>query len=247
MENKANLREYIDILKRQKSIVIIILFLSISIGTYITYRHRVNYVPQYSSIITIRINTMKSNNINSNEETDISEYTANAITLNENITTNYTSLLETSNIKELIAKSLKIPTNKVGIIEASIREEMPDFIDIEVINNNSTLAQKVAQTSPEIFNKELERLVGLDCVEIVYEATSPTLVERGIDFTILICLGIGILLCMIIILISDNFDRKIITTEDIEKYWDYPLVGVIPLDKSILKGKKLKSEEITAK
>lgn len=59
MEQSINLREYVDMFKRRKLIVILIMIICLGLGGYKTYKNYVNYVPTYRSTVTVRINTAK--------------------------------------------------------------------------------------------------------------------------------------------------------------------------------------------
>ena len=60
MGETVNIREYIDMFRRIKWIVIITILICLAFGGYKTYKNYVSYVPMYKSKITIRINSMKS-------------------------------------------------------------------------------------------------------------------------------------------------------------------------------------------
>lgn len=59
MQETVNIKEYLDIFKRRKWIIIIVILISLGLGGYITYRNYNSYVPTYASNVTVRINTMK--------------------------------------------------------------------------------------------------------------------------------------------------------------------------------------------
>ena len=59
MQETVNIKEYLDIFKRRKWIIIIVILLSLAFGGYITYKNYNSYVPTYTSNVTVRINTMK--------------------------------------------------------------------------------------------------------------------------------------------------------------------------------------------
>ena len=60
MQETVNIREYIDIFKRRKWIVIIAILIGLLLGGYKSYKNYVSYRPTYTSTVTIRINTMKT-------------------------------------------------------------------------------------------------------------------------------------------------------------------------------------------
>ena len=240
MEQSINLREYVDMFKRRKLIVILIMIICLGLGGYKTYKNYINYVPTYRSTVTVRINTAKkvkkseSSSTNS-EQTD--PYSTYNISQNQNIAGTYYSLASSSNVQSLVASSLKISSAEVGSISATVREDMAEFIDISVISRNAEIVKKAAKKVPEAFNQELIRLIGIDCVEVMYEASEPALIGRSRDLTLLKFAAIGIVLSIFFVLLRECLDTKIVTPDDVNKYWNYQLIGTVPLDKDSSKGK----------
>lgn len=242
MEQSINLREYVDMFKRRKLIVILIMIICLALGGYKTYKNYVNYVPTYRSTVTVRINTAKQvkkskSSSSSTNSTQTDPYSTYNISQNQNIAGTYYSLASSSNVKSLVASSLKISSAEVGSISATVREEMAEFIDISIISRNAEVAKDAAKKIPEAFNEELVRLIGIDCVEVVYDASEPALIGRSRDLTLFKFAAIGIVLSIFLVLLRECLDTKIVTPDDVNKYWNYQLIGTVPLDKDSSKGK----------
>lgn len=242
MEASINLREYLDMFKRRKLIVILTMIVCLAFGAYKTYENYISYVPTYSSNITVRINTskelMKKKNSKKDKDTEIVDpYSTYNVAQNQNIATSYKSLASSPNVVNIIASSLKVSSAEVGSISVTQREETTDFLDITVVSRNAKMAKDAAQKVPEAFNEELIRLVGIDCVEVVYDASEASLIGRARDLTIFKFAAMGIVLSIFFVLLRECLDTKIITPDDVNKYWNYQLIGTIPLDKDSSKGK----------
>ena len=125
----------------------------------------------------------------------------------------------------------------MGSISATVREEMAEFIDISIISRNAEVAKDAAKKIPEAFNEELVRLIGIDCVEVVYDASEPALIGRSRDLALFKFAAIGIVLSIFFVLLRECLDTKIVTPDDVNKYWNYQLIGTVPLDKDSSKGK----------
>ena len=74
-------------------------------------------------------------------------------------------------------------------------------------------------------------------MEVVYDATDLSLIEKSRDTTLLKFAGIGIVASIFIVLLVEYLDTKIVTQDDVNKYWNYQLIGTIPLDSDSSKGK----------
>lgn len=126
------------------------------------------------------------------------------------------------------------------------QESIMEFIDISVINTDPKLAQSIASAMPEVFNNEIKRVIGLDCVEVLYDATEPMINAKPQDNTLRNFIIIGIVLAIFAVLLLECLNNKIITPEDAEKYWSVPVIGIVPFEKENIKGKKLRTEEVQA-
>lgn len=250
MGESINLREYIDIFKRRKVIVILIMIVSLALGAYQTYENYKSYVPTYSSTVTVRINTTK--NFKPKEEGEETEentnkqytdpYSSYNIAQNQNIASSYNSLATSPNVYSSVASSLGVSSSEVGSITATVREGMTEFIDISVVSRDASLAKKVAEIVPEAFNQEIIKMIGIDCVQVMYNASDATLVPRGRDMTIIKFAAAGLVLSIFLVLLIECLDTKIVTPDDVVKYWDYQLIGTIPMDSNGGKGKKFKKK-----
>lgn len=243
MGDSINLKEYVDMFKRRKGIIILVMLVCLVMGAYKTYRNYISYKPTYSSTITVRINTAKNFKQSEEDEEDGSNqytdpYSSYNISQNQNIASSYSTLATSPNVYSSVASSLKISPADVGSISATQREDMMEFIDITVTSNSAEIAKKVAERVPEAFNQELINMIGIDCVQVIYKASEGTLIPRGKDVTIAKYAVMGLVLSIFLVLLRECLDTKIVTPDDVVKYWDYPLLGTIPMDVENKKGKR---------
>lgn len=245
MGDSINLKEYVDMFKRRKGIIILVMLVCLVMGAYKTYRNYISYKPTYSSTVTVRINTAKNFKQSEEDEEDGSNqytdpYSSYNISQNQNIASSYSTLATSPNVYSIVASSLKISPADVGSISATQREDMMEFIDITVTSNSAEIAKKVAERVPEAFNQELINMIGIDCVQVIYKASEGTLIPRGRDLTIAKYALMGLVLSIFLVLLRECLDTRIVTPDDVVKYWDYPLLGTIPMDVENKKGKKSK-------
>ena len=245
MGDSINLKEYVDMFKRRKGIIILVMFVCLVMGVYKTYKNYISYKPTYSSTVTVRINTAKNFKQSEEDEEDGSNqytdpYSSYNISQNQNIASSYSTLATSPNVYSIVASSLKISPADVGSISATQREDMMEFIDITVTSNSAEIAKKVAERVPEAFNQELINMIGIDCVQVIYKASEGTLIPRGRDLTIGKYALMGLVLSIFLVLLRECLDTRIVTPDDVVKYWDYPLLGTIPMDVENKKGKKSK-------
>lgn len=59
MGERINIQEYLDMIKRRKWIIILIVLLSLALGGFRMYQNYVSYVPTYTSSVMVKVDTMK--------------------------------------------------------------------------------------------------------------------------------------------------------------------------------------------
>lgn len=259
MGESINISEYIDIFKKRKWVIFITIIIFMIAGGVLQYRNYKSYIPTYSSTVSVRINVNKkiesdqksSSKKNSKEKTQEEQYILDANTaslqssaLNQSIAEKYYSLATSKRaMMDLIDKlNLKTtPEIMANQITVAPQESLMEFIDITVIDTDPELARKIASTMPEVFNKEIKTVIGLDCVELLYDATEPMINPRPQDNTFRNFTIVGIALAIFIVLLLECLDNKLVTPDDAEKYWGLPVIGVVPFEKESAKGKKGRS------
>lgn len=262
MGESVNIKEYLDMFRRRKWIIIVIMLVCFVFGGYKTYKNYVSYVPTYESKVSIQINYMKqvqeankkneskkNSKSDDDDSTDTSDeqnllnninstYSPSTTMTNQNIATSYVSLINSENVRNNIVTLTGLSANQIGSISAQQRETMPQFIDITVISSSPEISQKVANAVPEAYNQELIRSINLDCVVLDTAAKQGTIRQRPRDLTLVKLLAVGLVIAIFLVLLAEVLDTKIKTPEDVEKYWDLPLIGTIPFDDGKQKGRR---------
>lgn len=256
MGESINISEYIDIFKKRKWIIFITIIIFMIAGRVLQYRHDKFYIPTYSSTVSVRINVNKeiaseekssskksSKEKTQNEESALDSNTASlqSSALNQSIAEKYYSLATSKRAMMDLINQLNLNTTPEIMsnqITVAPEENLMEFIDITVRNTDSALAQKIASTMPEVFNKEIKTVIGLDCVEVLYDATEPMINPKPQDNTFRNLTIVGIVLAIFIVLLLECLDNKLVTPDDAEKYWGLPVIGVVPFEKQSAKGKK---------
>lgn len=257
MQESVNIREYLDIFKRRKWIIVVLVLASLILGGYKTYKNYASYVPTYTSTVTVRINTMKEyeeqqakkqeksskksdDDASSTSNDDVNNYyntySSSAEMRNQNIASSYVGLTTKEQFRKKVSAISGINMSQIGSIVATQNTEIPTFVDIKVVSNSSEIAQSVANAVPEAFNQELIEIAKVNCVEVVYEPTTPALIPRSRDLTLVKFLAVGIAMSIFLVLLVECLDTRIKTPNDVDKYWDLPLIGVIPMDDGKLRN-----------
>lgn len=233
-----NIREYIDLFMRRKILIIVILLIGIISGGVLTYKNTQSYIPQYISKITVGIDSTKTqkqeedkDNEDQNSAGNSSNYlNYNNAAVNENIATKYKNISTSSAVYKAIELKTGIKRSQITSIIANQQEEIPHFIDITVTGDDAKSVQIAANAIPEIYNTELIRIIGVDCVESIYQADEGQLIPKPLDLTMLKTVAVSVAVAIFLVLLLECLNTKIITPDDAEKCWDLPVIGVIPMN-----------------
>ena len=262
MGERINIQEYLDMIKRRKWIIILIVLLSLTLGGFRMYQNYVSYVPTYTSSVMVKVDTMKvqkeeaakerekeskkGSKKNSKDNTDTSSYgqTANngtgqstegynlynysAIAQDESIASRYYTYAADSAAYDKVAQVAGVRASKVMSISASQSEDRLEEINITVTSSDAKSAQLIAAAMPKVYGDLLLKETGIDCVSTVYDATPGVRSHRRVDTSVpRYGLG-GLVIAIFIVLLLEILNTKIITPDDVEKYWELPLLGVVP-------------------
>ena len=262
MGERINIQEYLDMIKRRKWIIILIVLLSLALGGFRMYQNYVSYVPTYTSSVMVKVDTMKvqkeeaakerekeskkGSKKNSKDNTDTSSYgqTANngtgqstegynlynysAIAQDESIASRYYTYAADSAAYDKVAQVAGVRASKVLSISASQSEDRLEEINITVTSSDAKSAQLIAAAMPKVYGDLLLKETGIDCVSTVYDATPGVRSHRSVDTSVpRYGLG-GLVIAIFIVLLLEILNTKIITPDDVEKYWELPLLGVVP-------------------
>ena len=262
MGERINIQEYLDMIKRRKWIIILIVLLSLALGGFRMYQNYVSYVPTYTSSVMVKVDTMKvqkeeaakerekeskkGSKKNSKDNTDTSSYgqTANngtgqsteeynlynysAIAQDESIASRYYTYAADSAAYDKVAQVAGVRASKVMSISASQSEDRLEEINITVTSSDAKSAQLIAAAMPKVYGDLLLKETGIDCVSTVYDATPGVRSHRRVDTSVPIYGLGGLVIAIFIVLLLEILNTKIITPDDIEKYWELPLLGVVP-------------------
>ena len=162
----------------------------------------------------------------SNEEYNLYNYSA--IAQDESIASRYYTYAADSAAYDKVAQVAGVRASKVLSISASQSEDRLEEINITVTSSDAKSAQLIAAAMPKVYGDLLLKETGIDCVSTVYDATPGIRSHRRVDTSVpRYGLG-GLVIAIFIVLLLEILNTKIITPDDVEKYWELPLLGVVP-------------------
>ena len=162
----------------------------------------------------------------SNEEYNLYNYSA--IAQDESIASRYYTYAADSAAYDKVAQVAGVRASKVLSISASQSEDRLEEINITVTSSDAKSAQLIAAAMPKVYGDLLLKETGIDCVSTVYDASPGVRSHKRVDTSVPIYGLGGLVIAIFIVLLLEILNTKIITPDDVEKYWELPLLGVVP-------------------
>ena len=200
---EISLKELFDIIYRRLWIIILLIIIFTSIGYYLSR----DYTPMYQT--SARINIFADDG------------TRNTLKV----------LLKDTVILSEVVEKLDLPINPETLsqnITVSIIEGT-SIVSISVTYWDPTLAAQIANTTVDIFKKEVGKIVEFEGeIKPYYEAeVKPNPINSKDNSTIIMGAALGMILGIGLAFLINTFDNRIRTEQEIETLIGYPIIGRI--------------------
>lgn len=219
---EIKLQEIIKIIKKRLFFIFFITILSVSIATTITF-----YIltPIYQAEAQILVDQR------GNSEEDFL-WSRNEIDLQ--LISTYNDIITTPFILSKVIEKLQIDTSPESLAHqitlSSVNGSKVLYMD--VYDSDPERAVNIANTTAEVFQKEVPKLLKVDNINILSEAkisqvTSPVSPNKMLNLTIGVV--IGLMLGIAISFLLETFDTTIKGEKDVEETLDIPIIGFVGL------------------
>lgn len=222
---ELELRDLFMIIRKRLWLIIalmtVMLALSIFLSKYVS-------VPQYETFTTLMLGKPE-NNLSAG-----TQYNYQEIVTNQMLIGTYSEIAKSKSVMGKVNDKLggmysyeelksKIAINLVNETE---------LIKINVVDENPVLAAKIANVMAEVFTLEITKIMRIDNMHIIDIAEvpqapfSPRPMRAAVIFTFF-----GALLGVFISFLIEVLDRTIKTPDDVDRYLDIPVLGMIAMIK----------------
>ena len=231
---EIDLKELLTLFWNKKIKIITIMIIFIIIGIIYTE----NFVkPMYTSSTTLVLakaenNKNTTNNTNSEEtKNTTNSITTTDITLNSKLISTYRELVKSKSVIRQVIKNLRININEEELRKNITVDtvENTELIKISVTNEDAEKAYKIATEIAKVFSEIVLEMYNINNVHIVDKAKinyTPSNINKIRD--IIIFTGIGLIISIIYVLLTNMLDTTIKKPEDIEKEFKIPVLATIP-------------------
>ncbi|WP_278682600.1 YveK family protein [Paraclostridium bifermentans] len=231
MEETIDLREYFQIIKKRAWIIALITIIAMIISGLISF-----FVlkPEYQASTTLIVNAEQSAATNN-------MITGDQLNVTQKLTLTYGEIIKSKSVLNSVINKLDLNMTYDELLNSLKVEPVKDtqILSISVTNTSPSRAMKIANAIPTIFSKEAKRITNANSVEVIDKARLPEdPVKPNKVMNVAIAGVLGFMIGLFIVFLLEFMDRKMKTTQDIEKYLNLPTLGVVPNENIEKKGRK---------
>lgn len=231
MEETIDLREYFYIIKKRAWIIALITVLAMLTSGIISF-----FVlsPVYEANTTLIVNTEQNKEANN-------MITGDQLNVTQKLTLTYGEIIKSRAVLDSVIKKLDLNMEYNELEKTITVSPVKDtqIMSVIVQDTNPKRARDISNAIPNVFTKEVKRITKANSVEVIDKAIVPeNPIKPNKVMNILIAAVLGIMIGLFIIFVLEYIDNKIKTPQDIEKYINLPILGVIPNENMSKKGGK---------
>ena len=224
MEEKIELRQYWDVLrKRWKIVVVLPLIAALTSGVISFFVIK----PVYQASTTLIVGKKASE---SGQEA--AQMLDNSVLLaNQQLAKTYATIAKSRTVEQNVINDLNLPLTVEGLDSLiSINPvKTTEILEIQVTNTNSELAASIANTMAQAFSKAVIEIKKVDSVSIVDTAVIPDKpIKPKKTLNVLIAFVVGLMASVGLVFLLEYMDNTVKTSSDVEKLLGIPVLGIIP-------------------
>jgi capsular polysaccharide biosynthesis protein len=220
MEETISLRELFYTLRKRMWLIISITFVATLISGILSF-----YVmtPIYQSSTQLLVNQDKS---------DQPIYNYNEIQTNLQLINTYNVIIKSPAILDLVAKELDMDVTAEQLNSKITvgSEKDSQVLNITVQDPDPYMATDIANTTAQVFQKEIVKIMNVDNVSILAEAKTkenPAPIKPQPVLNMAIALVVGLMLGVGLSFLLEYLDNTIKNEMDVEKVLGLPVLGAI--------------------
>lgn len=220
MEETMSLQQLFKTLKKRIVFILSISILAVLITGAISYFF---LTPIYSASTQILITQQKYGQ---------NQFNAQDIETNLQLINTYTVIIKSPAILSKVIEEMDLNTTPI-LLEKNIRvnsEQNSQVVTVSVRDPNAQQAINIANTTAEVFQKEVRTLMNIDNVNILSPAVqikNPIPIMPNPILYMIIAAIIGLMLGVGIALLVELLDTTVKTEQDIEDVLALPLLGLV--------------------
>jgi len=221
LNEEMELRDLFEIVRKRLGLIVLITVVSLLISAVVSF-FLLDDV--YETSTTLMVGKIQNNQTNTIEYNDI--------LANQKLVNTYSEIAKSDRVLDKVIEKLQLqlrPSNlRQKISVASVKET--EIIRITVEDTDPGFATDLANAIAEVFMKEVVDIMKLDNVQVIDVAKVPEEPVKPKPLLNIAIAGVlGLMLGLGVVFLIEYLDNTIKVSEDIEKYLELPVLGVIPM------------------
>jgi len=220
MEETISLKDLFETLKKRAWLITTIAVLAMMTSVITSF---FVLTPVYQSSTQLLVNQSK------NKE---SAYQYNEVQTNLQLIETYNVIIKSPAILDKVVKklNLNLSTEQLNDKITVQSEQNSQVVNLSVTDEDPHLAAKIANTTADIFQNEIVKIMNVDNVSILAKAEvgeNQSPIKPKPLLNIAIALVVGLMVGVGLAFLLEYFDNTLKTEQDIEKTLGLPVIGVI--------------------
>lgn len=157
----------------------------------------------------------------------------NEIRLNQQLVPTYSELVKTRAVADKVIEEMDLPISysafrdKVGVSLVNNTE----LIKIQITDTDPEMAANIANHTAAVFTETVVDVMNIENVQVIDEAQVPTRPIRPRPLQNIAIAGVlGFMTAVVAVFLREFLDNTIKTQEDVSRYLEVPVLGMIPKD-----------------
>ncbi|NEU30285.1 capsular biosynthesis protein [bacterium LRH843] len=221
MEETISLREIYDTLKKRIVMIIIITACAVGASGIVSY---FVLTPIYQASTQILVSQQAAG--------AASALQAAGFDVDSKYIQTYNVIMKSPYILDQVIDELDLPISHRQLNgQLSVSQEgQSQVVTIRVEDASPALAADIANTTAQVFQREISNLLRIDNVVILAEAElleNPTPIKPNPELNMAIAFVVGLMAAVGLAFLLEYLDQSIRTEQDIEQYLELPVIGAI--------------------
>jgi len=219
MEETISLKELFETVRKRLSFILLLTFSTAVVAAIFSF-FIITPVYQVSTQILVNRSTVDEN------------FNTNEVQTNIQLINTYSGIITSPRILDIVSEELKGKYTTAELKEKVTvqSEDNSQILSVVVEDPNPNEAAKIANKIGEVFQREVVKIMNVDNVNILTPAEVPddiSPVKPKPLLNIAIAIVIGLMAGVGLAFLFEYLDNTLKTEEDIERYLDLPVLGVI--------------------
>jgi len=219
MEETISLKELFETVRKRLSFILLLTFSTAVVAAIFSF-FIITPVYQVSTQILVNRSTVDEN------------FNTNEVQTNIQLINTYSGIITSPRILDIVSEELKGKYTTAELKEKVTvqSEDNSQILSVVVEDPNPNEAAKIANKIGEVFQREVVKIMNVDNVNILTPAEVPddiSPVKPKPLLNIAIAIVVGLMAGVGLAFLFEYLDNTLKTEEDIERYLDLPVLGVI--------------------